>query len=429
MFGFNICFLLSLYLYRRFKPTKMVSMIISSWILLQFLVLDIGFVLFGDSLVFTYGTNILYIADVAFELGFIYLLFLAAVLFSSGWLLLRFDWNNWITRQSTNSGLVFFIMLVYTVDYVSAGSLYAIVVFKTYLIASPMVIGRRLRVSKLFAIFWVLFLVVNFIHHSTEGSRGSSLYPIIFTFLGYIDLGKLLDKKLFLLTSTVLFMVYMAVISAFRTELGRDELGNKSVGVSEVLASTRSFADGYGDENLLAQFIYRGSIGRLFTWSIPVIIDYCKGNDLLMFDGVRNNADIILDPPIFGQYNKSDWVRLGFSQYRLNDIGFDLSEVYSEDLGFLGEGLLRFGYLGVFLYPLIFFGLISFLQLVLALFNDELLSDLLQYITLFVSLKFYVYSSAYFLRFILYSVPVFILLYVILKFFKLYESSLYRSRS
>lgn len=203
---------------------------------------------------------------------------------------------------------------------------------------------------------WLLVLGVVLLLNLVQGSRGQALMPIIMFLIGYfiaIRRERYFKKHILIVFfAGSLAMPVFSMVALFREYAGRSleiNLENINMMVSYIKSS-----DIESDDEL----IYTNSLGRVLN--TPNFVVPTRTPEPIPYRGTIQLKDEIAS--IFSIKGSSEKVQTGMEErasYKygngiLQDYGYTITSYTSTGLTIISDSFSRFGYIGVFLYSLLF---------------------------------------------------------------------------
>lgn len=226
------------------------------------------------------------------------------------------------------------------------------------------------RLNREIKYLWILALVISFVFHVIQGSRGYAVYPIVFLLVGLIlsvsDNKKEMRKRIIVYTSVmILFMPLFSKIQDYRIALGRgvDVSVESFENMVDYLVSDGPSAD---EKTGLSKNVSRFVIGANFaTTSLsPGVIPHFgfKGMD----DEIKSMFTLVGSDNVDSYREKRS--ELNYGTGIAARYGFNITELNSVEFPLFADAYARFGYIGIFVY----FYLFSFLFCKLELYVRRL---------------------------------------------------------
>lgn len=290
------------------------------------------------------------------------------------------------------------------------GSLgYFIRVFFNYFLFAPFLAGLYIKKSKFLFYLWMIAMVSLFIAGTISGGRGVALYTAVFYVLG-VFFSNTVSRKMLIVFGVVLLIPlggYMSLVSQLRsfTERKMDLSIDRIREIRKAYEKTKTFQKKLDEQELQRQFIL-STLGRLYSWSSATLVAIIpKYKQTKGFEGIIDvDLRYTFDIGFLSGTTKIDRVKAGYSTFALTEYGYsNLHENYSVDLGVFGEGMIRFGRLGVFFAGLIWSTLLVILELLTIILSRKFLSfkALFYAILLSVSFNTYAYPTPVLIKFLL----------------------------
>lgn len=213
--------------------------------------------------------------------------------------------------------------------------------------------------------FWLILLVINFLFHAVQGSRGYALLPIVFFAVGYYisikvyypeRLGKLIAISLI---ACIITLPFFSKMQDFRDVKGR----GMDVSIESISEFVSFFTNDVENYNKHAGI--KGSLGRLLqnpNFTIPFMcpnsISY-RGSDSIL-DEIK--SIFVLHGADGAELYRAQRASLNYGVGALSKYGYKITEETSTGLTLLADGYSRFGYKGVFIYSIFVSILLGFLE-------------------------------------------------------------------
>lgn len=221
------------------------------------------------------------------------------------------------------------------------------------------------RINKSVKCYWIIALIITFIFHMIQGSRGYAIFPIIFLLIGQL-LSIVGNKKALYRKITVysiifiLFMPLFAKVQDYRIALGRGvdvSVETFSLMVDYLLSEQIPLSSESETSESLSRFI----IGTNFaTVSLtPKVVPYRNFDS--MGDEILSMVTLVGSDNV-ESFNASR-ADLGYGIGVPSKYGFHVTELNSVEFPLFADAYSRFGYLGIFIYFLLFSFLVCKLEL------------------------------------------------------------------
>lgn len=251
---------------------------------------------------------------------------------------------------------------------------------------------------------WKFVLFITFLFHTLQGSRGLAIFPLAAFAIGYlfsISCNRTKLKKTIRIYVVIILISipFLSFVQTYREIFGRgNEISLQTFTEMLNFAATNQTSD--NEKNIYASY------GRLLNHTNNVVVVMTPSIvPFRGFDAMEEEIASIFK--ILGQDNAQEFRKerseLGYSTGVATRYGFRVTEETSVEFGMFADAYSRFGYLGIFIYSLIF-------AIILALmekwcfnhsFNSPLLSTVLLIFLLYNGALNYMYSYYSFFKIIL----------------------------
>ena len=289
-------------------------------------------------------------------------------------------------------GFIFTILSSLDLSYVFA-------VFALSFSFSPVIIGLFWnKINKKVKAIWIIALIINFIFHIVQGSRGTALFPIIFVVIGYLfaihkDKSKMIRMSIIYGILFLISMPFFSFIQFFREYYGRGlDVSFENIELMWKVAELYNEGKINDDENEVDN-----SFGR-FLIGPNVAVPYMTPKRVPYRGYKAMDAELQSMVSLKGsEGRKKAREDLGSEKYGLgvaSKYGFFVSDTSSVEWPLFADGYSRFGYTGVFVYSILFaFVLAALEKLVNKLhYKYSLLSFVLMLFILYNGVLSYMYS-------------------------------------
>lgn len=309
---------------------------------------------------------------------------------------------------------VFFLIAFSFSIFTSLNVSYIIAVLALTFSFCPVFVGyiwRRL--SRIDKVLWVMALSINMVFHTLQGSRGSALFPLIFAIIGYLlsiksDVRLLKRRIITIGLVAVLTMPLLSFVSAFR------EINGRGLEVSwNTFAQMVDFAQ-TGSNVVDRENGINQSIGRMLIHA-NVATPYMTPNPVPYRNWDYFKEELCSIVSLKGEsgrdQNKLNRGDMGFGTGVATRYGFHVTEFTSVEWPLFADGFSRFGYLGLFLYSLLFAIFLSWIEIKCKnLWNtNALLSLVLHLFIVYNGALSYMYSYYAFMKILVFRLPLVII--------------------
>lgn len=342
-----------------------------------------------------------------------------------------------INRYNVHYISIFF-MLVFSFSILTSLNVsYIVAVFALTFSFCPIFVGFMWRMlSKTDKALWVIVLTVNMLFHALQGSRGTAFFPIIFAIVGYIISIKnnkyLLRKRLisFVLIGAI-SMPVLSFISAFREINGRGldvsfDTFNQMVSFAQ--NSSKTIDDDDGINQSLGRMLIHANVSTplLTPYPVPYRDFECFKDEIVSIFSLSGESG--------SKQNRFERGEMGYGTGVATKYGYHVNEWTSVEWPIFADGFSRFGYIGLFIYSIIFAFFLSWLEKKSKNIwsSNALLSLIFHLFILYNGVLSYMYSYYAFMKLLVFRLPLVIIIVwifslIVRKNIK-YENSYYRSK-